>query len=281
MKILRSTFGLLLLLLVTSCGSGKLVTTAVSYQSVRTVQYKDKVPSNAKIAVGYSITPGGQLVAIVENRTDEIMIIDQIKSFFVNTDGKSTSYYDPTVRTTTNTSYGSNTTGATVNLGAIAGALGIGGPIGSLLGGVNVGESNTLGSSTTNTTYFADQPQISLAPKSHGAMSKNFSISGVGTKYDTETYSTFTSDNSYLKFSVCISYSVDGGNSFDKIVTPFYVNSLMVCPVKRHGKVNEALRTILQHKPDAIHEQWWVLKSVNTMDNKNDNVWEGSFLDWK
>ena len=283
MNYLKPLSALLGLIVFASCSSSKLVTTAVAYQSVRTEQYKPEIPDDAKIVVGYSISSGGSITAVVRNLTNEIMIIDQTKSFFVDTDGRSISYYDPTVRTTSNTTMASSSTGASVNLGAIAGAIGIGGAIGRVLGGVNVGGSNTAGASTTNTTYFADQPHISLAPKSHGAMSKVFPISGIGEpslQNASETYASFTSDNSIRKFSVCISYSIDGGETFEKIVTPFYLNSIMICPVKQHGIVNEALRTILSKKPDAIYEPWWLLYSCSNL-SINDNICQGILTDYQ
>lgn len=131
--------------LVSSCGT-KLVTTAVAYQSVRTTfTQPSEIPQEAKIAVCYDIDEDGKLNAVVFNRTSEIMIIDQTKSFFVNSDGQSTSYFDPTVRTTSQTDMSSATKGASVNLGAVGNALGIGGPLGSLLGGINVGGSSLEG----------------------------------------------------------------------------------------------------------------------------------------
>ena len=167
-----------------SCGSQKLTTSSVGYQSIRTKHAQpttsSPIPEEAKIAVAYTISEEGELTAIVYNRTSEIMTIDQTMSFFVNSDGMSTSYYDPTVRTTSVTDMSSTTKGASVNLGAIAGALGVGGTIGQLASGVNVGGSGTNGSATTNTTYIADQPRVSLAPHSNGAMSKTFSIKGIG-----------------------------------------------------------------------------------------------------
>lgn len=273
----------LIIIGLTSCASTSgLVTRAVSYQSVRSVQNKGSVPSNAKIIVGYSITPQGQIVGIVMNQTDDIMIIDQTQSFFVNTNGLSMSYYDPTIHSSSNTTFSSYTEGATVNLGAIAGALGIGGRIGGALSGVTVGGAETNGTSTTNTITFADQPQIRLAPHSHGALSKNFQITGVGKESifsSQECVRNFSSTNASLRFSVCISYSFDGTN-FKKLITEFYVNSQLTYPVTRTGNVNDVLRVILQRKPDAINEQWWMIQSVCNM-GYNDNIYEGSFVDWQ
>ena len=117
-------------LLLASCKTMKLETSSVAYQSVRTryaqPTQSSPIPDDAKIAVAYTISSEGELTAIVYNRTSEIMTIDQTMSFFVNSDGKSTSYYDPTVRTTSTTDLSSKTKGAGINLGAIAGALNIG-----------------------------------------------------------------------------------------------------------------------------------------------------------
>lgn len=228
------------------------MTTDIEYQSIRTKFKQSKtIPDDIEILAAYLITDDGQLCVGVENRTDDIIIIDQTLSFFVNSDGISTSYYDPTVHQTSETSSQSNTTGASVNLGIVANALGISGPLGFALGGVNVGGAGSTGSSTTHTTIFSDQQQVALGPKGSVAMSKSFKIKGVG------------QDNSYVaesssgledkcEFSVCISYSVDRGKTFKKMVTEFYVNSNIIVPVSKNENINEALRSIYLTKPDAL-----------------------------
>lgn len=268
---------------LTSCASGSLVTHSVAYQSVRPVNYKPEIPKDAKIICGYSISDAGKIVVTLRNNTDEIMIIDQQKSFLVNSDGTSISYYDPTVRVTSNTSSSSETRGGTINLGAVAGALGVKGPIGTLASGINVGGADTEGVSTTNTTYFADQPQISLGPKGTGVMSKEYAIKHLGKSFlatSSERNNSFTSSDSYCNFSVCISYSLDGGNSFEKIVTDFYANSWIVCPVRSHGKVNEALRTVMSSKPDCLNESWWLLY-FNDNIGYNNRMVNGTIVDYK
>lgn len=250
-----------------ACYGPRLITHSVAYQSVRTEHAQptpeSPIPDAAKIAVAYSISSEGDLTAIVYNRTDEIMTIDQTLSFFVNSTGKSTSYYDPTVRTTATTDISSRTKGATVNLGAVAGALGVGGVVGQIANGINVGGSGTSGQSVTNTTYVADLPRVSLAPRSSGAMSKVFRIIGIGKEaLETATLQAplLTEKDTYCRFSVCISYSVDGGNTFQKLVTNFYADSQVVAPVMEKGLVNDALRQVYLQKPDAPYEPWWMLK---------------------
>ena len=268
-------------LLLSSCSIGKLNTTKITYQSVRTTfaQPDDShpIPEDAEIVVAYSIDGDGDLTVIVFNRTDEIMTIDQTKSFFVNTNGVSTSYYDPIVRTTSTTNTSSSTSGGSVNLGSIAGAFGVGGPVGTLLGGVNVGGADTYGSSTTYITQVADMPEVSLSPHSQAAMSKVYNISNldVNTSYSGKQLD-MNQNNSYCTFSVCISYSIDNGYNFKKIVTYFYANSRIGLPVTNNSKVNDAIRELYIIKPDAADEPYYML---NFVDNKDDyhHIRNGSY----
>lgn len=273
----------ILSLLFVSCSSGKnLVTSSVGYQSIRTTFKQPlKIPDNAEIIVAYGISADGAIIPVVENRTSEIMIIDQTMSFFVNTNGTSISYYDPTVRTTEVTDHSSKTKGSSVNLGSVAGALGVGGKLGGLLGGVNVGGANTTGVSTSNITTVADLPRVSLAPKSKGQMSKSFKISGFGrnTLIGERSNVNLNPSNS-LKFSVCISYSLDGGTTFKKIVSDFYINSDIVVPVESKGKVNQSLRKLFTTKPDALDESCWLLYFKNNI-GLNDTMMKGILVDYQ
>ena len=271
-----------------SCGSTKLSTSSVGYQSVRTTHAQPSqtspIPDDAKIAVAYSIGGDGALTAVVYNRTSEIMTIDQTKSFFVNSDGKSVSYYDPTIRTTSVTDMSSVTKGGSVNLGSKAGALGIGGTIGQLANGINLGGSGTSGTAETSTTYVADLPQVSLAPHSNGAMSKTFHVTGLGASSlggSAVNLPSLTKEQSYCRFSVCISYSTDGGQTFDKLVTDFYANSKVVVPVVKHGQVNNALRQIYEQKLDAINEYWWLLNFNYNKSMGYDKRVQGILYDYK
>lgn len=279
---------LIICVVFASCGSTKLSTNSVGYQSVRTTHAQPSqtspIPDDAKIAVAYSIGGDGALTAIVYNRTSEIMTIDQTKSFFVNSDGTSVSYYDPTVRTTSVTDMSSVTKGGSVNLGSITGALGIGGTIGQLANGINLGGSGTSGTAETSTTYVADLPQVSLAPHSNGAMSKTFHVTGLGAsslRGSAINQPSLTKEQSYCRFSVCISYSTDGGQTFDKLVTDFYANSKVVVPVVKHGQVNNALRQIYEQKLDAINEYWWLLNFDNTESMGYDKRVQGILYDYK
>lgn len=258
-------------LLFTSCIS-QIKVSDVTYQSVRNkneaLNTPRELPDSAEIYIDYNISEHGILTVYIKNLTDEIMIIDQTKSFVVNSDGTSTPYYDPTVKTKTVTDLSSNQVGGSVNLGAVGGALGVGGTIGQILNGIDVGGSTTSGQSVANTTYSVELPQLNIAPKGRISL-KEFRISNLG-YYFTETVATenksrknitnigYTPANSYCTFSVCISYSTDEGKTYQKIISDFYANSIIDIPVKNKRKVNEALRELMKAKRDWMNEPFWI-----------------------
>lgn len=274
-----------------ACGPvGKLKTTTVVYQSVKTRHVQptksSPIPDDARIAVAYQISDMGKLTAVVYNRTSEIMVIDQTMSFFVNSDGSSTSYYDPTIRTTSTTNTSSTTSGASVNLGAVANVLGIGGALGQLASGINVGGSGTSGEAVTTTTYIADQPRVSIGPHGNGAMSKVFEVNGLSaSSLRNAQYSVpvMKESDSFCRFSVCISYSFDGGQTFDQLTTNFYADSRVSVPVERRGRVNDSLRKLFAIKPDALYEPWWLLSFNDSISAKVDssNYCNGILFDYQ
>ncbi len=274
-----------------ACGpAGKLTTKSVVYQSVKTRHIQptkaSPIPDDARIAVAYQISDMGELTAVVYNRTSEIMVIDQTMSFFVNSDGSSTSYYDPTIRTTSTTNASSTTSGASINLGAVASVLGIGGALGQLASGINMGGSGTSGEAVTTTTYVADQPRVSIGPHGNGAMSKVFDVNGLSvSSLRNAQYSVpvMKESDSFCRFSVCISYSFDGGQTFDQLTTNFYADSRVSVPVERNGRVNDSLRQLFVIKPDALYEPWWLLAFNDSINAEVDssNYCNGILFDYQ
>lgn len=258
----------LCLIMTSGCGTFHNCPTSVNYLSIRQKYaqptQEQPIPADAKILVVYSISEDGKLTAIVYNRTSEIMTIDQTQSFFVDTNGKSTSYYDPTVRTTSTTDLSSTTKGASVNLGAIAGVFGVGGIAGQIANGINVNTAGSSGTSVTNATYISDQPLVHLAPNSNGAMSKTFKVSFDFLNNSNEVIMpSIAQENSPWRFSVCISYSFDGGKTIEKLVTEFYAESYINAPLKTEGKVSEAMTTIVKNKPDMYNVPLYILDFRN------------------
>ena len=250
--------------------AGSLNVSGIGYQAINTKRAQlpadKKVPAGCSILATYGIDKNGHLLVFVKNLTDEIMVIDQEMSFFIDSDGISTSYYDPTVRTTTNTNFDASTSGSSVNLGAIASAFGVGGPLGTLLGGVNVSNSSTAGSSSSNTITIRDEKKVRIGPRGGVALSKNFKITGIGMNGE-GLPSTIPYDfkNSPIRFSVCIYYSVDEGENFEKLVTDFYTTTYAYEPIVKGKKVNDTLRQIMMEKPDLLSQPWYILYFKNNL----------------
>ena len=262
-------------LCLSSCAtSTKLNVSDVCYQSIRNVHTerspKSDIPRDASILVEPVISSTGDVDVYVTNLTDSIMVIDRTKSFFVDPRGISTIYYDPTVKTTTNSVTTGTETGSSVNLGAIGGALGVGGRVGRILDGINVDNSKLNANTTTTSTYQIDTPTGSIAPRGKASMARTFYINDTAGKSFLGTLSSgntrksdirqeYNKENTYGTFRICISYSFDGGKTFDKIVSDFYCNSVISSPVRTKGRVNESLRNVLMSKKEIFKEPWFLL----------------------
>lgn len=239
-----------------SCASPRLVSD-ISYRSFRnqdSVKHRinslQEIPATAEIAIATSISRKTNKVAItVYNLTDSTMAIDRTQSFFIYPD-RQTPYYDPSVTTHTKTT--GTGRGASVNLGAIGSAAGIGGPVGTILSGINVGGSRQSSNSTT--TYDIDQQLIYIPPRGHASMQREFDIktilSGAG----------FAQGNNF--FGVCIAYSKDRMKSLQNFISTYTMNNLLIVPVRKEKRkyyLNEALRSIYTAKPDLFTEKcWWI-----------------------
>lgn len=97
------------------------------------------------------------LQVTVKNKTDNSVYID-LGNTFIKRQSESSPYYVPSATSTTSIS----TSGGSVNIGSITGAIGIGGALGQLANGINVGGGG--GTSSTNTVY--SQRVISIPPHS-------------------------------------------------------------------------------------------------------------------
>lgn len=252
-------------LALVSCSSGKLIVSSVGYQSIRTTfAQPKKIPDSAKIAVEYFINPQGELLAVVYNLSNDIITIDQTKSFLINTNGQSLSYYDPTIKTTTSGNFNAETTSTSLNLGVISNVFGLGGPLGNLLNSTTIGSASTNGTFQSNTVTISDMPQVRIGPRGNMAMSKQFKIAGVGKGHFNTGSNNFInckSNNSPLRFSVCISYSLEDA-PLNKLVTDFYVNSSITESCVK-GKVNDSFSKIYSSKTDALVEPSYIFV-INT-----------------
>jgi len=283
--------------MITGCRtSGKLAVNSVSYQSLRTdFAQPKKIAKDAKIAVEYFFNAKGEMQPVIYNLTSDILIVDQTKSFVIMPNGTSVSYYDPTVRTSTTGEYSSETSGSSFNLGGISAALGIGGALGALASATTIGSSHTDGIIRQNTISITDQPLVHIGPRGSVAMSKAYSIDGIwASSQSNGNIIDISSSNASVKFSVCITYSLDDGNTYDKLVTHFYESSNITIPVN-DKKVSAAFYEIYKLKPDALAENMYMFKIPNnikavttdamgefiTHSNVYDTYIQGSLIDFQ
>lgn len=252
---------------LTSCKTIKV--SGVAYQSMRLKNpvSENEVHSDATIIVYYYINELGALDVKIKNNTDVIMTIDRTKSFFRDGNNNAIPYYDHNIIANTHSTTQGNTTGTSVNMGAVANAAGIGGALGTALSGITVAESDSYSTTKSNTTYYIDQPELHIPPHSSASLGKLFTISGIGASFLGEAilkssdniYNNFTSDHTYASCNLCISYTVDNGNTFETIITDIYANSIVISKVKQKGKVNDALRVIYTNKKDTFAEPWYLM----------------------
>lgn len=238
-----------------ACSGKKLAVSSVGYRSVRTSFAQPKaIPDDAKIAVEYFFGSGGSVVAVVYNLTDEVMTIDQTKSFIVDTEGESVSYYDPAVVSSTNGTFTAETDLQTLDLRRRPGQYA-------------VGRATTEGSYSSTTVTVAGQPAVSIGPKGRTALAQRHNIPGIGgvnlgKDGTSDNFTDLTFEQSPLRFTACITYSLEGNPKSEKLVTQFYVNSKIIEPVS-DGKVSAAFRKIYNRKPDVLAEPSYMFV-VNT-----------------
>lgn len=111
----------------------------------------------SRASVGGHGVGGGipNIIFTVTNRTERTLYLD-LGNTFLTVGGHSQAYYIPGAQSTTSTTG----KGASVNMGAVAGALGVGGAVGTLANGINVGGGN----STSSNNVVFNQRILAVAP---------------------------------------------------------------------------------------------------------------------
>lgn len=94
----------------------------------------------------------------IKNKTDKTMYVDLGESYLIK-DGLAERIYSNTIITNSN----SSSNGSVINLGAITGALGIGGIAGKIAQGINVGGGSTNGTSIQT----MEERFVSIPPQSN------------------------------------------------------------------------------------------------------------------
>lgn len=146
----------------------------------------------------------------VKNKQNKTLYLDLGNTFYVS-QGKPVCYYIPTASTTSSGSSG----GGSLNLGAVAGALGVGGAVGTLASGISVGGGSSK--STSTTTYsqrvigIPPYATVQLSPKplypdkSYPVFNFSSDCEG-GTMMVGDNY-TYAEETSPLQMSLILAYS--------------------------------------------------------------------------
>lgn len=106
---------------------------------------------------------------------------------------------------------------------------------------------------------------------------KAYTISGIGDVSNMKgNYIDVSPQASNVKFSVCVTYSLDDGKTFNKLVTNFYVSSHITVPVIDR-KVSNAFNSVYEQKPDALAENVYLFMIPNNIKTETHDVM-GEFL---
>lgn len=131
----------------------------------------------------------GKYFVEIVNKTSHALYIDKANSFRVESDGSYHMYFN-LQQTTVNQGGGS---GIDLNLGAVTGALGVGGVANTLAGGTNVGG----GSQSSVSTTYSDQRVVAIPPHGKMVLSKDEAIPVKTSKafcYDQYKMNSFSED---------------------------------------------------------------------------------------
>ena len=260
----KTLFLFSVLLLLFSCKESRLLVKGVAYQSLamqekKTDQKPEAEATPSEISVDCYVNENGNVVVFINNLSNSLMTIDRTKSFFMNQGQAAQMYYDPQVVVNTqSTTVGANQ-GASVNLGALTGAR--------ALRGVTIGGGTSEAVTNTETSYYIDQPKISVPAHGRMSMGRDFHMEGVGTTFlnlmldrtQLDVNNQFAPEDTYAAATIYIYYSLDNEQTFHFIETTLYANTLYIAKINQQGQVNEAFRRLYMQHPDLFNAPWYLL----------------------
>ena len=151
----------------------------------------------------------------IKNKTDKILYLDLANCFRTSSVGDVRCYYEDAQTTISQ----GNSSGTSVGLGAVAGALGVGGAVGQLANGVSVGG----GSSDVVSTTYTQQRFISIPPHGQRNLSdlKRVFIKG-------NRYKTVSEAEDFDKLNIGLQGKTTSGETvFDENTSPFFIDYLI------------------------------------------------------
>ncbi|MBQ9638800.1 MAG: hypothetical protein IJV22_04500 [Bacteroidales bacterium] len=233
------------ILQLASCGT-LWETYGVNYQSVRKL-YAYPENDQATIKVETILDKEGNFSVRVTNLSNEVMTIDRTKSFVVNTDGASTPYYDPTIHVESTASSTGTINGFTT---------------GAYYGQYSTTWVTVNSTTESYSTVIQEQPQINIPPHCTVELPKSVTILKIQENSLNRLLAAEYTEHDFEhsdKFSLYISYSVDGGKTCRQFEQSYYINAAFGVPVVEYGRVNAALRKVLTTKTDCVNEPWWAI----------------------
>ncbi len=138
------------------------------YISIKYGITKNSVLSNHDLKISIDYIDGFKYIYAINviNKTDRTLYIDLGNTFWVDSRKNSRIYFDGSKQTTV--SHGS-AGGGSIGLGSVASALGVGGTVGKLAGGIAVGGGTQHGVSTT----YANQRILVIPPHAQKYLATN------------------------------------------------------------------------------------------------------------
>ena len=112
----------------------------------------------------------------IKNKTSQTLYIDRGNCFRVINDGRNKCYYDISQQVTVNQGGGS---GVSIGLGSVASAIGIGGAVGQIAGGVSVGGGSNYSTSTSHNI----QRVVAIPPYGTSNLSDEIRVERKRSKY--------------------------------------------------------------------------------------------------
>lgn len=155
---------------------------------------------------------------------------------------------------------------------------------GEIIVNYSLGKNNTIVAEIFNNSSLTMLVKDSLStlkiePKGTNSLIRNFPIlSGISdTSSQNMIYESY--EKSPYKMPLSIEYSTDNGNTYKKISSFLYVNSLLQRPVSG-STVNNGIRQILGAKRDAINEPIWIIETNNNL-NKEKYIGGTTIIDYQ
>lgn len=188
----------------------------------------------------------------LQNKTDKTIYIDRGNCFRILS-GSAYTYYNPSEQTTISNG---NTTGASMNMGAVAGALGVGGVAGQLASGLNIGAAKQHSISKT----YSQQRILAIPPHSFQYLTEEKFVEAKGSKYggyvlieDAESFSfygaklpnisscgdvnVFTEQNTPDNMQYIITYStLEAFSSYSCLTCNMYIKEVIGCKTNLMNK---------------------------------------------